>query len=191
MEAQVIDIPVQSAKYAGQRMSKEDFLHWESDDPFVYEWNNGILEPTEGMKQNEMQIARLISREFTRTAAYRNKAELMLEIDCWVTDKQMRRPDLAFYTDEQIRKASRGERVIPAFVIEIISEFDDIIKVEKKLIEYFQAGVQVVWRVIGEIKAVYVYTSPKTITVCTDNDSISAAPAVPDFQLTASELFAD
>lgn len=172
-------------------MSKEDFLHWESDDPFVYEWNNGILEPTIGMKQNEMLISVLIENAFYQTQTFRNGGRLRAEVDCWVTDKQMRRPDLAFYTDEQIRKASQGERVIPAFVIEIISEFDDIIKVEKKLIEYFQAGVKVVWRVVGEIKTVYVYTSPKTITVCTHNDTINAAPAVSDFQLTASELFAE
>lgn len=178
-------------KYAGKTMSKDDFLRWESDDEYVYEWNEGVLEPTQGMKQEEMQIARLLCRSFTKTEAYRQKGELMLEIDCWLTKQQMRRPDLAFYTDEQILKANKGERSVPTFVIEIISEFDELIKVEKKLIEYFEAGVQVVWRVIVEMKTVYVYTSPKTIVVCTENDLVSAAPAVPDFQVSVQDLLGD
>lgn len=170
-------------------MSKDDFLRWESDDEYVYKWNDGVLEPTNGIKQDEMQIARLLCRHFTHTNAYQNGGELMPEIDCWLTDKQMRRPDLAFYTNEQILEAQRGERVTPTFVIEIISEFDELIKVEKKVVEYFQAGVQAVWRVIVEMKTVYVYTSPKIITVCTEGDTVSAAPEVPDFQMNVQDLF--
>ena len=34
-------------KYAGQIMTKSDFLKWEADDAFVYEYNNGRLKPTD------------------------------------------------------------------------------------------------------------------------------------------------
>lgn len=176
-------------KYAGQRMEKANFLAWQSDDAFVYEWNKGILEPTAGMKQEELYIIQRICRKFTGTSAYSEYAELIPEIDCWVTESQMRRPDLAYYTAEQIKQAATGESVLPAFVVEIISQFDDLTKVEKKLLEYFRAGVQVVWRVIPEIKTVYVFTSPKTVTICTDEDLISAAPVIPDLQLTVAALF--
>ena len=50
-------------KYAGQRMEKADFLARQSDDDFVYEWNNGILEPTAGMKQEELYIIQRICRK--------------------------------------------------------------------------------------------------------------------------------
>lgn len=33
-------------KYAGLTMSKADFLQWESDDNYVYEFNDGVLEST-------------------------------------------------------------------------------------------------------------------------------------------------
>lgn len=174
--------------YAGLRMEKADFLKWESDDAFVYEWNDGFLEPRIAMKQEELYIIQRICRNFTGTTAYQNYAELIPEIDCWVTEKQMRRPDLAYYTAEQIKLAATGQPVIPAFVIEIISEHDDLTKVEKKQIEYFRAGVQVVWRIIPEIQTVYVFTSPKTVTICTDEDLISAAPIIPDLQLTVNAL---
>ncbi|AQG78987.1 hypothetical protein [Spirosoma montaniterrae] len=41
-------------KYAGLTMTKAEFLRWESDDNYVYEFNNGVLEPTTSMKQIEV-----------------------------------------------------------------------------------------------------------------------------------------
>ena len=176
-------------KYAGQTMDKADFLRWESDDNYVYEFNNGILEPTTGMRQEEMLLIKRITRHFPQTNAYQEDAEMIPEIEFWVSEKQMRRPDLSFYTSEQITASQQHERLIPGFVTEFVSENDDIRKYLKKLHEYFDAGVQVVWLVFPDDYTVYVYTSPKTVTICTDNDMLSAAPALPEFQMTVTELF--
>ncbi|MGA0558061.1 Uma2 family endonuclease [Larkinella sp. VNQ87] len=191
---ETIDVPNETKRitpaHAGQSMSKADFLNWTPDDGFAYEWSNGILEPTYTMKQEELYLIQRITRRFSTTSAYQKLAELVPEINFWVTEMQLRRPDLSFYTAEQIRESAAGQDVIPAFVIEIISEYDDIVKVEKKLIEYFQAGVQVVWRIIPAVRTVSVYTSPKTVSICTEEDVFNAAPVVPDLSLTVNELFA-
>ena len=60
----------------------------------------------------------------------------MPEVECWVTEKQMRRPDFSFYTEEQGRQLAAGNRAIPAFVVELISEYDTIRTTETKLREY-------------------------------------------------------
>lgn len=57
-------------KYAGLRMDKADFLRWESDDNYVYEYNDGILEPATGMKQNETLRFKRLTRRFGQTSAY-------------------------------------------------------------------------------------------------------------------------
>ncbi|GAB4021273.1 hypothetical protein GCM10028808_65540 [Spirosoma migulaei] len=176
-------------KYAGNIMTKADFLGWESDDNYVYEFSNGVLEPTTGMRQEEMAIIQRITRRFAQTMAYQNDAELMPEIEVWVSEKQMRRPDLSFYTSEQIAASKKRDPIMPSFVAEIVSENDDARKYIKKLHEYFQAGVQNVWLVFPDDYTVYVYTSPKTVTICTDNDVLSAAPALPELQMTVTELF--
>ncbi|QDK80709.1 Uma2 family endonuclease [Spirosoma sp. KCTC 42546] len=176
-------------KYAGIIMTKADFLGWESDDNYVYEFSNGVLEPTTGMRQEEMAIIQRITRRFAQTIAYQNDAELIPEIEVWVSEKQMRRPDLSFYTSEQIAASKKRDPVMPSFVAEIVSENDDARKYIKKLHGYFQAGVQNVWLVFPDDYTVYVYTSPKTVTICTDNDVLSAAPALPELQMTVTELF--
>jgi Uma2 family endonuclease len=176
-------------KYAGQTMKKADFLRWESDDNYVYEFNNGVLEPTTSMKQEEVHILNAIENHFFTTNAFREGGRLRAEVDVWVSDRQMRRPDVLFFTKVQFEKMAAGENTVPTFVAELVSENDDARKYIKKLHEYFQAGVQVVWLIFPDDYTVYVYTSPKTVTICTDDDTLSAAPALPELQMTVAELF--
>lgn len=177
------------AKYAGVRMELADFLLWESDDNYVYELDNGILEPTTGMKQEEILMLKQLTRRFHRTSAYEQESELVGEMDVALLNDQVRRPDVAYYTGEQIQLIATGATVVPGFVVEFGSVTDNELTSIKKRHEYFNAGVQVVWWVFPFYKEVYVYTSPKTVSICTDDDMLSAAPALPEFQLTVNELF--
>lgn len=43
-------------KYAGQQMTKADFLRWESDDNYVCEFVDGVPEPTTGARQTEVLL---------------------------------------------------------------------------------------------------------------------------------------
>lgn len=191
METELIEEKaIPKGTYDGLIMSKEDFLTWQPDDePFVYEFNNGIIESKPGMKQSETKIIRNIEEIFYETVAFRKRSRLFTEVDCWVTERQMRRPDMALYTNEQIDRMDEGEREIPAFVIEIISEYDEFGQMNTKLREYFAAGVQVVWWVVPGFDMVHMFTSPKAITIATDDDSISAMPILPDFNATVRDVF--
>lgn len=77
-----------------------------------------------------------------------------------------------------------------SFVAEVISKNDQINEVEEKLQEYFDNGVQVVWVIFPKLKQVKVYHSIRDITVCFGDDVCSAAPVLPDFQITVNEIFA-
>lgn len=199
-EPAIDSLPYQygTPKYAGHRMTKADFLRWESDDNYVYEFNDGvlepttstgILEPTTSMRQEEILMLRRLTRRFHQTNAYEQEGELVAEVDVWVTEKQQRRPDVAYYTASQLGLIATGELVIPTFVIEFVSKSDDAQKYIRKLNEYFQAGVQAVWLVFPTDQIVYVYTSPKIVTICTDDDMLSAVPALPELTMTVAELF--
>lgn len=84
-----------------------------------------------------------------------------------------------------------GEDVIPEFAIEIISETDNIIKVEAKVTEYFKAGVKVLWHIFPNEKVVYIYTGGKEVKIYSDTDVLSALPVLNGFELTVNELFMD
>ncbi len=167
----------------------EEFLDWEPNDGFKYEWNDGEMISFTGMKENQIYIYDRLLDLFI-DLGYKSSGTLIAEQDVHLTGIQVRRPDIAYFTREQIRQSAREAGVVPEFVIEIISNNDEINKLEQKLTEYFKAGVRVVWIVIPEHRIVQVYTSRRTVKICLENDRCSAAPVLPDFEVSVSELFA-
>ena len=83
-----------------------------------------------------------------------------------------------------------GQNQVAPWVIEVISTNDYANKINKKLDEYFLAGVQVVWHIYPESKQVHVFTSPEQVNICRGNVVCSAAPALGDLEVSAEELFA-
>ena len=100
--------------------SFEEFLRFEPIDGFKYEWNDGELIRFSGVKRKHLRIIQALSRLFDKTFAHQQGGLIICEQDVMLTAIQMRRPDVAYFSDEQIQKAEE-EEVIPAFCIEIIS----------------------------------------------------------------------
>lgn len=171
-------------------MSKEAFLDWNPDDGFLYEYDNGFAEQTTGMKKNERYIITNIQAKFSTTVAFRERAWLFEESDVWVSDVQKRIPDMAFFTRDQILDSADDKEPIPAFVVELISPADKADKIETKVIEYFRAGVQVIWHVFPALRMVRVFTSVRNSITHFETDTFDAGPAVPDLIMTVNELFA-
>jgi Uma2 family endonuclease len=178
-------------KYDGLQISLRDFLDWEREpDGWKYEWNSGRIEINEiNMKNTERFIVQNLLRAFAATPYYANKAEMLPETDCILPSGQMRRPDIAYFTAAQIQDAKRGQNPVPTFVVELISPSDRTYVVDGKLVEYFSNGVVCAWYVYPATQRVHVYTSPKDLHICSDDDRCSAAPAL-DFSISAQELFA-
>ena len=171
-------------------MSKAAFMNWNPDDGFLYEYDNGFAEQISGMKKKERYIITNIQAKFSTTEAFRERAWLFEESDVWVSDVQKRIPDMAFFTRDQILDSADDIESIPAFVVELISPTDKADKIETKVIEYFKAGVQVIWHVFPALRMVRVFTSVKNSISHFETDTFDAAPAVPDLQMTVNELFA-
>jgi Uma2 family endonuclease len=185
-----VELVPKPPKYDGLRMDKADFLAWERDsDGWKYEWNNGRIENNEvNMTIKEIYIVRSLNNTL-RTTKYIHEGDLYPEVDCALTPQTIRRPDIAYFTNEQVNLGKTGAMPVPSFVIEIASKHDKDEKRITKVEEYFASGVQCVWYVYPELRRVDVYSSPKHITVCTDDDVCSAAPALPEFMPLASTLF--
>jgi Uma2 family endonuclease len=167
-----------------------EFLLWEPVDGYKYEWNDGELIQFIGMKQQQWYVYRALNALFIAKGCYK-KGTFMAEPDVMLTGIQMRRPDIAYFTDEQIRKGRENEDVVPEFVIEVISTNDQIIPVRSKLREYFKHGVKVAWLVYPDAQEVEVYTSYKEVKICTGTDICSAAPVLPEFELSVADIFAE
>ena len=185
-------VSVYSAKSAtGTRMSLDEFLrHTPKIRGTKLEWNNGEIEIEYTMKIAERNIIYTIIMRHLQTDDFKNTGNMIMpEADVNLsTVRTYRRPDASYLTKQQIEDPENAPAA-PAFLIEVISPANAAGDVDKKLDEYFRAGVHTVWIVYPHTQRVYVYTGPKSVQICSDSDICSAAPAVPDLQLTANEIF--
>lgn len=174
-----------------RRVSKAYFLRAYADreDGYKYEWNDGTVEKMQAMNQQQAIIQAIIMRYFVQTQVFKQGGLFTSETNMDTSPVQLRKPDLAIYTNEQLLLMKQGQNQIAPWVAEVISPTDNINQVNQKLDEYFQAGVQVVWHIFPDSQQVYVYTSPEQVTICRGKTICSAAPALGDLEITAEELF--
>jgi Uma2 family endonuclease len=173
-------------------ISLQSFLKRYSDieDGYKYEYNNGIIEKTKTMNQDQSTIEDALLRAFIETNFFRQGGAIFFEKEIYTTATQLRKPDAAIFTANQKRVMGRDNMQVPIWVAEVISETDNINRVNKKLVEYFEAGVKVVWHIFPNIETVYVYTAADVVTICKGAKICSGAPAVADFEISATNLFA-
>lgn len=105
-----------------------------------------------------------------------------------------RRPDGAFVTYNRWAKGrlvptENAWDVVPDLAIEVTSPTDLADEIMQKIMEYFQAGVRLVWLVYPQQQLVYVYESPTQVRGLTRNDELDGGPVLPGFRLSLAELF--
>jgi Uma2 family endonuclease len=154
-----------------------------------YEFNNGIIEKTDSMKFKEQFIILNLQNAFEGTPAHQKKGLLTAELEVWTSETQLRKPDLAFITLEQIRQGADGKEPMPEFIIEVISKNDPILVVKDKVYEYFKAGLKVLWHVFPHNQTVEIYRSPQEIEVCSGEQICSAEPVVEGFNIKTQGIF--
>ena len=173
-----------------RRMSIERFRQWRPRDGWKYDWNDGKISKYKKMvSEKQRYIVRNVERAFHKTDTYAKGHDLIAESEMAYDDKRYRIPDMAFYTYEQTKAAAQGQHTIASFVIEIISDSDYAKDIETKLWEYFKNGVEVVWHIMPYQKLVKVYTSPRDVSICLEEDICSAKPALTDFEITVNQIF--
>lgn len=158
------------------------------EDRYKYEWVDGQVEKTpRTMDKSQFYIQNnLINFLYRLKSTGKTGGQLIAEGDTFFGANH-RRPDIAFYSDEQIKKGAKGENIIPQFVIEVISGKDQMNLVHKKMQDYRKAKVAVVWHVFPDLAEVHVYRGRK-MEVCQANDLCSAEPVIPGFRISVAEL---
>ena len=107
-----------------------------------------------------------------------------------------RRPDVAFVSKERWPIDRRAPKtaaweVVPELAVEVIRPAGIAVDLVKKIDQYFRAGSKAVWVIYPEQEWIYVYSSPKTVTIFGREDTLDAAPVLPGLQLVLADLFGE
>ena len=108
--------------------------------------------------------------------------------------KLKRRPDLAFVSNKRwsLKRevpAMESWHVVPDLTVEVISETNSANAVARKIEEYFQAGVSLVWVIYPVTSKIHVYDSPTRLRVLQLGDELDGEGVIPGFRVPLSTLF--
>jgi Uma2 family endonuclease len=104
-------------------------------------------------------------------------------------------PDAAFISWKSYPKGKRRQGeipvVVPDLVVEVLSKGNTPKEMRRKLIEYFRAGVRVVWYVDPKRRTVRVYTALDRSVLLHENQTLDGGDVLPGFELSIGDWFAE
>jgi Uma2 family endonuclease len=104
----------------------------------------------------------------------------------------VRAPDLAFINQTRVDEVgdTKGYWLgAPDLAVEVLSPDDIFREVEKKVIDWLEAGASLVWVVNPTRHTVAVYESRTDVRVLTEKETLDGGSVVPGFQCPIAKLF--
>jgi Uma2 family endonuclease len=106
----------------------------------------------------------------------------------------VRAPDIAFIRWEQMPgKVYPSEPIAalyPDLAVEILSEGNTRAEMERKLMDYFKAGTQLVWLIDPDRRTVEVHRADTEPSLISEEGALDGETVLPGFRLELRELFA-
>jgi Uma2 family endonuclease len=106
----------------------------------------------------------------------------------------VRIPDVSFIPWERLPGGELPDEaiasVVPALAVEVLSEGNTKSEMDRKLKDYFEAGVMVVWLVDPKKQTVAVHTSPAKGRTVERDGALDGGKVLPGFSLSLKDLFA-
>ena len=99
-------------------------------------------------------------------------------------------PDLAFISNARLPEERRKAFEIPPdLAVEVVSPSDVQFRIVQKVLNYLDAGTQLVWVVEPVARTVTIYRSETDITLLTREDTLTGEEVVPGFSCEVWRLF--
>lgn len=106
----------------------------------------------------------------------------------------IRIPDVSFISWSRMPAGGLEQQpiadIIPNLAIEVISQSNTREEMDRKLNEYFQFGVEVVWYIYPQSQEVVVYTSSSQSTTLREPQSLDGGAVLPGLELSITDIFA-
>lgn len=107
----------------------------------------------------------------------------------------VRIPDVAYFPWDRLPNRRRPRqpipRIAPDLAVEVLSPSNTRQEMQRKLKDYFAAGVRLVWYIDPAALTAQAYTSPTAKKTLRENQALDGTDVLPGFSLPLRELFAE
>ena len=172
----------------------EQDVDLEAREDRLYELIDGVL-LEKAIGYYEAYLATLLSTYLTNFATEKDLGIVAgADGTLRLLPEQVRIPDVSFVSWDQLPGRAIPTEPIPLLApdlaVEVISKGNTVQEMDRKVQEYFQAGVRLVWYVYPASRSVRVYSGPSEVTGLSVDDVLDGGEVLCGFQLPLAELFA-
>ena len=144
----------------------------------------------------ESMIAVAIVREMSGFVNRHNLGRVLgADAELRILERQVRLPDVCYVRWERFQQAKpvRGKipSLVPDLAVEVLSEGNTPEEMERKLAEYFQGGVRLVWYIDPAHRNAVVHTAVDRSVTIGEDGVLDGGDVLPNFQLSLAALFAE
>jgi Uma2 family endonuclease len=160
-----------------------------------YEIINGVRVEREPMGAFETVLASWLSYLMNSFAAGKKLGLAVNEVLFVLNAARAlhRRPDVAFVSyarwPTSVVAREPAWNVVPDLVIEIVSPTNLAEEIDRKITDYFQAQVRLVWVFYPDSGRVYVYQSPTHVSILERTETLNGGEVLPGFRLPIAQLY--
>jgi Uma2 family endonuclease len=174
--------------------TEQDVIDIEARENRLYELVDGVL-VEKVMGFYESYLAMLLGRFLTEFVQQRNLGVVTGEAGMLkLAADQIRIPDVSFVSWARLgsREIPREPipQLCPDLAVEVISQGNTPEEMDRKLREYFHAGVRLVWYVYPDRRVVRVFTAADQVVEVREAETLDGGNVLPGFSLPLPVLFA-
>ena len=175
--------------------TEQDVVEIHDREDRLYELADGALvEKTVGIY--ESYLAALLG-QFLGNFVEERRLGIVLGADGMMrlAPELVRIPDVSFISWDRLpgRKIPRTAvaHLAPDLAVEVISKGNTRQEMDRKVVDYFTAGVRQVWYIYPVSREVWIYTSPDRPTVLRQDQTLDGGDLLPGFRLVLADFFAE
>ena len=106
----------------------------------------------------------------------------------------VRIPDISFISRKRLPGGKPPREPMPGLApnlaVEVLSKSNTEEEMSRKLDDFFEAGVELVWYVDPPTRTIKVYTSPSKFTIVKGTQMLTGGSILPGFKVKVAEIFA-
>lgn len=174
--------------------TEQDVIDIHDRENRLFELIDGVL-VEKPMGNYESRVA-VILGYFLESFLGQNNVGFTLGADCLlrITTGLVRMPDVAFFRWERVPNRRIPLEpiadLVPNLAVEVLSASNTRREMERKLREYFAAGVELVWYIDPPTRTARVWTSLDDSVEIDADGTLDGGTVLPGFRLTMRDLFA-
>lgn len=186
-----------SADVTTGRMTAEEFCEWVQKPEQADRWfelvRGEVIElppPTRPYGVVAITVGRILANHAEQVGngyVTGNDSGVVLERD----PDTVRGPDIAYYEDAVTfaELHPRYGEVPPRLAVEILSPNDRARQVTRKIADYLNSGVELVWLIDPQDRIVTVHRPEKTPVILREGQELTAEPVLPGFRRPVADFF--